>query len=522
MCAHALALGALAALILTAGPIGAQTQAEQPARTDLPLLMIVSQPGALDRRADFVDMGFFLARSLQESGRFAVVVYSPQQTHVTEAVKAGRLTQADAGAYLTEAGAQKVAEAIGAVYIVRVTAMRTRQGIGANADMQMRVGGSRWSTFFTTTMVPYTSRNRKTLLLEAIHAHVGAIVPRIVAAPPIAPANVAASSETPQPAKTERETPPTQPPAQGTPTAADMLVDRFRRSGDTASLILTLRRAINERPREARLRRELVAALRMRGWTEAARDEAARGLLICPGDAGLHRLLGDGHLDMGQIAEALAEYREAVRLEPANPANHIALGDALTSQAQVAEAEAAYKAAQEADPKSPLPRLRIARMRAQALRFQDLVAEMTEARKMVGDGDDAVYATAYAEIVGILDGAARDVIGRLVAIRRDQISGTRNREESHKAAETCRATAAGISDCFSAMPPPQRLGTIQSPLVQAASLLAQAASAYLSFLETQSDADDKEATLLRQEAARQFEETAKRLSALMAPPAPAK
>ncbi len=488
-------------------------------RNDKPLLMVVSQPGPTDRRAEFVDMGYFLARSVQEAGRYTVVLYSPEEARVKAALEAGRLTRDDVAAYLSDAAARKVAEAIGAVYLVQVTASRTREGIGAQAGMHVRIGNSAWSTFFNAALVPYKSRDRKSQLLEAIHAHVGALVPRIMAAPPVAPANVAKSGEPKsEPAKADQKPQqPTNPADQNAPTAADILVDRFRRSGDTANLILTLRKAITERPREAKLRRELVVALRLRGWTESARDEAARALLICPADAGLRRLLGDGYLDMGQVAEALDAYREAIRLEPGNPANHVALGDAYWSQTRTAEAEAAYKAAQDADPKNPLPRLRMARMRAQALRCSDVAAEMTEAHKLVGGGDETLYASAYAEVCALLDAGARDIVGRLIVIRRDMLNGTRSREESHKAADACRTSAVAIADCLTATPIPSRYAAVQNSMLQAASLLAQAAAAYLSHLETQAESDDKEASLLRQEAVRQFDEAARKLDALKAP-----
>jgi tetratricopeptide (TPR) repeat protein len=506
---------ALWCIAVAPGLAEAQDQPATERRGEAPRLMIVSQPGALDRKADFVDMGFFLGRAVTETKRYLVTLYNPQDAAVQTAVKEGRLSASDAGAYLTEGAARKVAEAIGAVYIVRVTATRSREGIGAVAEMQVRLGGNRWSAVFNTTLVPYKSRSRNSQLLEAIHAHVSALMPRIAAAPPVAPANVASSgSDTkPEAPPTGTAPKPSTPTGQAPPTAAEMLVDRFRRSGDTANLILTLRRAVTERPRDARLRRELVAALRLRGWMEAARDEAARALLLCPGDAGLHRLLGDGLLDMGQAPEALKEYREAIRIEPSNPAHHLALGDALWSQAQTGEAEAAYVAAQTADPKSPAPRLRIARIRAQTQKYAEVTAQMVAARDLIGAGDDAIYAAAYAEVAGILEGAARDLVGRMTVTRRDFLQGARTREEAHKAADACRTAASAIAACFSEAPVPPRYGAAQALYVQAASLLAQSAAAYGSHLETQSENDDKEATLLRQEAVRQLDESARKLSA---------
>jgi len=466
-------------------------------------------------------MGFFLARAVKDLNRYDVVLYSPNAEAVAEAVRARRLEPNEATAYLGDEAMRKVAEAIGAVYIVRISGTRTKEGIGAVADMFVRMG-NRWSNVFSKTLSPFKTKTKKTELLDAIHAHVGAFVPSIASAPAVP----AAAMDTPTPDQTTT-TQQTATPQKTTitpdattaakaetkpaPTTADLLIDRFRKSGDTANLIVTLRRAVTDRPRDARLRRELISALRIRGWTEAARDEAIRALALCGDNAELHRLLGEAYAEMGQYTEAIREINEAVRLEPKVPQHRLALGDAYLAQGMTAEAEAAYAAARDADPNSPAPRFRIAKLRAQSLRFKEAAAELEDARKASGGGTEGAYEETYAAILKILDGAAQDIVGRLTILRRDFLAGTITREDAHRAAMDCCSTAGSMGGFLSDTSVPGGYGSVQPLYLQATALLAQASSTFASYLESREDADDREAMLLRQEAARQLEEAARLL-----------
>jgi len=494
------------------GSIGFQPVQAGPPAGQAPRLLIVSQPRGLDGKTDFVDMGYFLARAVKDLGRYDVCLYKPTEAVVTDAIKSGRLEAGDAGSYLGQEAARKVAEAIGAVYIVQVSAARSRQGIGATAEMRVRLAG-KWSTIFSTTLAPFKSRSRRSELLDAIHAHVTALTPRIGSAPAVPAASIEKPPTTPDGgADSPTVTRPGQAAQSQTsgPTTADILMDRFRKSGDTANLIVTLRKAVTERPRDPKLRRELVGALRLRGWTEAARDEAARALALCPETADLHYLLGQGYLDMGQFPEAMKELGEAVRLEPASASYRVALGDAYLAQSKLAEAETAYKDALAADPKSPLPQFRMARLRAQALRFAEASDALAQARKAAGSADDAAYAATYMAILSIMDGAGQDVAAGLTTARKDFLAGTLSREQAHKAAAEYRDRAGAMTAFLSDNSPPQGYAAVQALYVQATALLAQASGVFESYLETRDEAEDREATLLRQEAARLLADASKK------------
>jgi tetratricopeptide (TPR) repeat protein len=302
----------------------------------------------------------------------------------------------------------------------------------------------------------------------------------------------------------------TTPGRSSTPTTADILIDRFRKSGDTANLIVTLRKAVTDRPRDPKLRRELIGALRLRGWTEAARDEAARALVLCPETPELHNLLGQGYLGMGQFPEAMKELGEAVRLDPTNASYRVALGDAYLAQSKFAEAESAYKEALAADPKSPLPHFQIARLRAQALRFAEASDSLAQGRKAAGGGVDGTYATTYLAVLLVIDGAGQDLAGRLATVRKDFVAGTLNREQAHRIATECRDRASSMTGFVSDNAPPQGYATVQALYVQATALMAQASGVFASHLETRDEAEDREATLLRQEGVRLLTEATKK------------
>jgi len=509
------------------GASAGRSAAQQTPAAVKPRLLLVSQPRTLKADSDFVDIGFFLARSLTEAGRYDVIIYKPDEPRIAAAVRAGHLKPGETPAYLSSADAERIAVAIGAVYIVTVSAVKTREGVGAEAGMLVEMGGRRWSSVFADTLRPVRSRSRRPELLEAIHAHVDAIARRIAEAPVVAPGNVTTpvqpTPETvtppiskPDPQEPTRPvTPPTsEGPKAQPPTTADLLIDRFRRAGDTSNLIVTLRKAVTEHPRDPKLRGELIAALRSRGWNEAARDEATRAVALCPPSANLLKLLGDGYLDTDEPAEALARYREAAALEPGNALYQVAIGDAEANQGHTAEAEVAYKAARTADPRNPLPGFRIARLRAQALRFDEASVELQAAVKASGGADDGEYTATYRAILEIIDGAARDVVADLTALRRDFLAGTVTGEDAHTKAMAAHARSSAIAAYLSDNAVPPAHGVVQALYVQGASLLAQATSAFAAYLETRSESDDRTAALLRQDAARQLEEAAKQAAAL--------
>ncbi len=510
-CPRLLALCALLVLSLPAR-MEAQTQR----------LLIISQPPDGAKKEEIIDFAPFLKQALTETGRYEVIVFRPGMPEIADAINAKKLTAADLNAPISLLNAQKIASALSAAHVLRVSGRRAKEGVEAEAQMESRVGQDSWRTAFNLTLPAYKPRNRNSVL-EGINAQTGAILERITGN---RPGPLSAQQETitlPEPARNSETLPPTRPPdtqpkpdpPANTPSATMILIDRFRKQGDTANLILSLRQAINEKPREARLRRELIQAYQERGWDAAARDEASRAVAIVPDDPILRRLLGDGFLASGDMESAIREYQEAIRLNEKDAASHVALGNAYWQSARLEDALRSYAAGAQADPKSPLPHRRLGRIHALRGRFAEALAAMKTAKELSTPETMPDYAAETADLMTTLEGSLLDSIAKMQKARKDLLSGTRTREELYREISGEKRRVLEIADFLNDLPAaPGGYAQAQALYAQAAALIAQAADAALSHLETRSESDDREATLQRLEAGKQIAEASRRLKSL--------
>lgn len=291
----------------------------------------------------------------------------------------------------------------------------------------------------------------------------------------------------------------------------DLLVARFRKAGDIAGLIVALRHAVDDDPYDARVRADLVTALRERKLTAEAKDEVQRALVLAPVDARLRRLYADTLLDASDADGAVREYTEAVRLAPKDAVNLIGLGDAYWAAGKPDAAVRAYEDAALADPKGATALRRLARLHVQRGSYGLLGETMKAARERSGEADQAGYETDYLFVMRTLEPQLGDLAVAMQTARKEFTNGTKNREECFKAFTETRGKAQGAADLLDKMTPPSGYVPVQALYSQAALMIVQACDRALGWLESQSDDDDKEATLLRLEAGRQLAEAGKKL-----------
>lgn len=545
---HALLCLLLALCLAAPLPIGAQPMGK---------LLIVSQPDpTADKRDQFINFAPYLERSLRETGRFEPLVFLPTLPALRAAVDAQKLAAADLTPPLSRAAIRKIAQVLSVNHTLRVSGRATPEGIAVEAEMESLTGQETWNTLFLTRLEPYRSANKRPRPTEAIYAHVESLVERITAgrvgsrpmkpeanppppktekssvpvdakppseerpkaAPPAEPPKVEKRPEVnrqdapPLPAETVDSMPPQ--PAPNTPSAHEILVDRFRRQGDLTNLIVSLRRAVNDRPRDARLRRDLVRAYSERGWAEAARDEARRAVALAPEDATLRRLLGDAHLALNDTETALKEYQEAVRLDGKNGLNLVALGDAYWSNAQPEEAQRCYAEAAQVDAKSPLPLRRLARLYLQRGRFADCIAAVTQAKALTPADDMDAFQEDYAGLLVMAETSLGDILSKAQNLRKALREGTRTREATFKDVSAQKRRAEEWTTFLDGLPAPERFARVQALYSQAANLVVQALESALLALESGDTRLEEEATLQRLEAGKQIADAAKRLKAL--------
>ncbi len=516
----------IAALLVVAAPCSAQRGET---------ILLVNRPAGPKESA--IDLTDYVARDLSQVPGFTPIIFKPNLQTVKDAVAANQLAQEDAREPLTPESARKVARALGFRQILRLSARSTPNGVAAEAEMERLSGQQAWGVVFTQKLEPYKSRGGKPSLLEGIKAQAAVIVQRVTGAPtqvqtqdPIAirtdPKDPAKPSKQPD-STVKKDVPPVKPddPVPTPPSAApqpaplagpsyELLADRYRREGDQANLILALRKAINDKPKESRLRRELIQVYIERGWHSMARDEAARAVSLAPEDAALRRMMGEAYLRSGDLESALRELQEAVRSNPNDVVTLVGIGDVYFGSAKLEDAEKAYSAAVKADPKHPLPHRRLARILVDRAQYPEALKAIAAARGSVKEEEADSLLPDYAGYLSVLESALNEVLARIHFNRQAVRDGSRTREQGFTFGVSQRKRAEDIASFLDTVPPIPSLLHIQRLYAQAAGFVIQAAEAALLTVENQDTRRDEEASLLRLEATRALSDASKRLKAV--------
>ena len=501
-------------------------------------ILLVNRPAG--PKESGIDLTDYAARDLSQVPGFSAIIFKPGLQAVKDAVAANALTAEDLKLPLTEESSRKIARALGFRQILRLSARSTPDGVAAEAELERLSGQQAWGVVFNQKLEPYKGRGGKPSLLEGIKAQVAVIVQRVTGAPsqvqvqdPIAirtdpketgkgkkqpdsppnPLKGGLRNDTALP-KTDTAPPSPAPQAAQPPGPAyELLADRYRREGDQANLIIALRKAVNERPRESRLRRDLIQAYLDRGWHAQARDEAVRAVSLAPDDAALRRMLGEAYLRSGDSDSALKELQEAVRSNPKDVVSLVGLGDVYFTLAKLDEAEKAYLAAAQAEPKHPSPNRRLARIYVDRGQYSDAVKAIAAARGAVKDEEADSLLPDYAAYLGILESALGEVLARIQANRQAVTDGSRTREQAFAFGVVQRKRAEDIAGFLDSMPPIPTLLHIQRLYAQAAGFVIQAAESALLTIENPDTRREEEASLLRLEATRALADASKRLKA---------
>jgi Tfp pilus assembly protein PilF len=293
---------------------------------------------------------------------------------------------------------------------------------------------------------------------------------------------------------------------------------RFRQSGDTANMISSLRRAINEKPKEVNLRKLLVQAYQDRRLPDAARMEAQRALIIAPEDGTLHRMYGETLLAEGNVADARKAFEAAIRLNASDISAQVALGDVLLADNQFTQAVAAYEAAAKMDARSSLPHRRLARVyvskaASDPKQYGASLDEIGKARALIAPADTQTYEDEYLLILKILDSRLSDLLAQL------QGSYTARLQNKLSAAELVRTTldmkerTEAAADYLEKLPAAAGWNAVQARYAQSAAYLLQAMTFFRDYLtqgDTRAEDSYKEAQL---EAQRELTNAQKRLNA---------
>ncbi len=508
-------------------------------------LLVVSQYDKSIPTASVVDVTPFIGVPIRETGKFEPVVYRPDDVVFKNAVTAGRLAAADLTDLPDRECTHRIAKAVGAIYVLHVTTENAKDGIRGKVDVEYLIGQNSWNTVMTDKIdTAPASGSRKVSLLESIHLAVDAIAKRVATvsvvtatatpdntapgaptnpATPVNPGNVVTppvpnNAANVQPAKTTPSTTvaPTPKPV-AVMSTYDLLIDRARRTGDTANLIVSLRRAVTERPRDVSLRKDLATAYRDRGWSDMSRMEAQRALTLSPKDSSLYRMIGDGYAAASDFDEAVKCYLQAVQIEPKDPLNHIALGDVFAKGGRAEDAVKEYTTAASSEPKLPLAYRKLAAVELQRGNFKACSEAMKSAITLTAPDQRPAMEEDYASVLGVFETNLMDVLNKVINVRAAFTTGNSTREVTFKELTGLRKRSDELAVSLDELPNPTvGMGRIKALYSQGAALLTQSTEKLLDGVEVASTSGDEEALLMRREASKQLAEASKRLKTLLA------
>jgi tetratricopeptide (TPR) repeat protein len=169
-------------------------------------------------------------------------------------------------------------------------------------------------------------------------------------------------------------------------------------------------------------------ALDLQGRTAEAVAEYREAERINPAHCQVYFATGNLLAKMGRPAEALAEYRECLRRGPEFPALHNAAACALAAQGNLTAALAEFAAAERLDPSYPQPHLELAKIYLTQGRDNLAVDELRAAVRAAPE-DVQTLATATHYLAANANAAARDANGALVlALKANDLSDGRQPE----------------------------------------------------------------------------------------------
>ncbi len=213
---------------------------------------------------------------------------------------------------------------------------------------------------------------------------------------------------------------------------------RYRESGDLASSILYLRRAVDDKPDDIEIRRKLVQAYEDDGAHDLAAAEIGRSLRLDAKNAPLYRLYGDSLFAAGKLPEATSTYQKAIELDPTDVQARIALGDILITSGDTDAAIKSYQEAATRAPSSPLPHRRLARAACQRAaadpsQYTVAVAEIKKGRTLAAPTETQGYLVEYVVLMKIMQSRLVDIC--------DQLDNTYNAVGKSSSVQTNRLIA---------------------------------------------------------------------------------
>jgi tetratricopeptide (TPR) repeat protein len=278
----------------------------------------------------------------------------------------------------------------------------------------------------------------------------------------------------------------------------------YLKNGDEASAIVEYRRAVNANPQDIELRLKLIKLYIRRKMHAEAADELERARILNPNDEGLRTELASVYEEMGSPDRAAQIFTNQADQNPKDIAARLKAGDHYWQHGQLEQAEEQYRIAIKADPTAPAPHERLALVLTTQLLYNESRVELVQLQQLETNRDPATVATRYSRFRDMID---RD-IDSLVKQLETATSWFENKETTR---EVCYDTIRGIgvridSICgfLQALNPPDSESSRHRGRILGCSLISQACSSTLLYLETNKTSEQDDAAIFLSEAKQQL------------------
>lgn len=289
------------------------------------------------------------------------------------------------------------------------------------------------------------------------------------------------------------------PPAENADAHLGM-AEQLLKSGDMANAILEYRKAINADPRNTETRLKLVRLYTGRRLYTQAVDELARAQQIDPTNEAIRRELVNVYEQSGSPELAAQVYVSAADRNPNDLASRLAAGDYYRQKNMPEEAEAQYRLAAQIDPSNADPHERLTMLLVSQSLFHDGRKALEALQKLDPNPKPAVLAGRYTRLMEMADRDLQDLLGQYENGARSFTDRKVTREYYYELVRGIGVRVDSISKFLEALTPPEAVTPIHRHRILGCSLMIQACTHTLRYLETNNASEKDNAAILIAEA----------------------
>jgi len=442
---------------------------------------------------------------LRQTGKADVVDFDPESVLFKRALREHHIKPEDLVAVTTLEARLRVAGLIGADCAASGDVSVKDDRVKASVWLAQTQTKKVWRTEGVTVVSPVGARDRalSNAMQSAISSVVYQLVDHVFKG---GKAGAAVLAPGPQVGSSVAQT--AEPPADDAASHVDK-AERFAKAGDLASAILEYRNAVNADPRNMDTRLKLVRLYEQREMHSQAIEELQRAQDIDPENEAVRQEMAAIYERRGAPDKAAKVLTSQADQRPQDLKSRLAAGDYCWKHKKFEEAEEQYRRAVEIDPNNPVPHERLALALAVQSLFNESRKELEQLAKLDPKPEPKVADERYTGLRAFADGDARNLLDQYDAGARSFANREMTRESYYDFVKGIAIRFDSISRFLEALTPPESASSTHRHRILGCSLMVQACTSTLRYLETNKASEKESAAIFAAEARRHLETAAK-------------